>query len=64
MEPKLLSIADTGAYLGVSKRTVQRMIKEGKFPIYRINGSIRIPMAGLQKYLEGVRIEASFNTSN
>ena len=64
MNKNLLTVRDASAYLGLSIRTMRRIIKKKQVPYYRINGSIRIPIDGVAKYLDSVLIDASCNTNN
>jgi excisionase family DNA binding protein len=45
--PRLLSIAQVALNLGVSKKTVNRLIEDGQIPIHRIRGQLRISEADL-----------------
>lgn len=38
--PPDMSIADTAAYLGVTVRTVQQMIADGRLPAYRLGARV------------------------
>lgn len=37
--------------LGVSERTCRRIVREGKIGILRVEGSVRIPEAEIERYL-------------
>ena len=39
---QLLNLVNVGAYLGVSKRTVRRLIGQNALPFYRVGRLIRI----------------------
>ncbi|VGO21720.1 helix-turn-helix domain-containing protein [Pontiella sulfatireligans] len=49
---KLLPLLDAADILGVSKRTVDRLIACGELPVVKINRSTRIPLAEIQAYIE------------
>ena len=49
--PRLLSIRDVADILGVSQRTVQRLISSRKLPAYRIRGIRRIAPNDVKKFL-------------
>ena len=49
--PRLLSIRDVADILGVSQRTVQRLISSRKLPSYRIRGLRRIAPNDVKKLL-------------
>jgi excisionase family DNA binding protein len=53
--PRLLSIAQVALYLGVSQKTVRRLIKDGQLPSHRIRGQLRTSEADLARYLAHVR---------
>ncbi len=44
-------------YLGVTLRTVYKLIDEGRFPAYKLGRVIRIRKADLDKFLKVARIE-------
>jgi excisionase family DNA binding protein len=47
--PRLFTIAEVGAYLGVSQRTVRRMIKARELPVVRFGRSIRVSESALAR---------------
>jgi excisionase family DNA binding protein len=50
-----ISMSAAGDYLGVDKRTVQRLIATGKLPAYRVgNKLVRIDIDDLEKMLKPV----------
>jgi excisionase family DNA binding protein len=53
---RLLSIAQVALNLGVSQKTVGRLIKDGQIPIHRIRGQVRISEADLAAYLARSRV--------
>jgi excisionase family DNA binding protein len=38
----VVTIAEAAAYLGVSHKTIRRMIADGRIPAFRVGGSIRL----------------------
>ena len=54
---QLLNLVDVGAFLGVSKRTVRRLIEQKAFPFYRVGRLIRIDQKDLEKYLNRHKME-------
>ena len=59
--PRLFSIAQVARYLGVSTKTVSRLIKDGQIPIHRIRGQVRISEADLAAYLGQSRVYPGAN---
>jgi excisionase family DNA binding protein len=49
--PHLLSIATVAVWLGVSGKTVRRMIRDRQLPSHRIGRQIRISQADLVAFL-------------
>ena len=61
---ELLDIKHAGAYLGVSGRTVRRLIDRRLITYYKISGSIRIDTKDIDKYLKSQKIEVIDYTKN
>lgn len=58
MTPKdLLSRDGAAAYLGVSDKTLDRIIRDGLLPFYKIRGRVRISTADLDAYVESCRCQ-------
>jgi len=53
----LLNSRDTGAYLGVSKRTVRRLIDQRNIPFFKVGRLIRFSQKDLDNYLNEHRVE-------
>jgi excisionase family DNA binding protein len=54
-EARLLSVRETAALLGVSEKTVRRLIAAGVLPALQLGGkgsSVRIPADELSEWLE------------
>lgn len=49
---RLLSIDETAAYLGVSKRTIYRLIDSKNFPCYRIGWVLRFDLPTVLNWAE------------
>jgi excisionase family DNA binding protein len=49
--PHLLSVATVAVWLGVSRKTVRRMIRDRQLPSHRIGRQIRISHADLVAFL-------------
>lgn len=54
---KLLSKKELASYLGVSKSTVERLVRGRKITFYRIGGSIRFRMDEVMAYIQKNRVE-------
>jgi excisionase family DNA binding protein len=44
-------------YLGITTRTLYRMIDEGEVPAYKMGRVLRLQRAELEAYLEGCRVK-------
>ena len=53
----LLNSIDVGAYLGVSKRTVRRLIDQHDLPFFKVGRLIRFSQKDLDNYLNEHRVE-------
>jgi len=47
--PRLFTIAEVAEYLGISQRTVRRMIKSRVLPVVRIGRSMRVSESALAR---------------
>lgn len=47
-----LSPKNAASFLDVSRRTIDRMLKDGKLPSVKVEGARRIPKRALREYLE------------
>ncbi len=47
--PRLFTIAEVAEYLGISQRTVRRMVKIRVLPVVRIGRSIRVSESALTR---------------
>ncbi|WP_404862921.1 helix-turn-helix domain-containing protein [Georhizobium sp. MAB10] len=55
------TIDETAEALRVSDRTIQRMIKHGKLPAYKVGSHVRVRRADLDDYLREHRFGGSFH---
>lgn len=55
MPKELMSRPAAASYLGVSDSTLDRIVKDGLLPFYRIRGRVRISKEDLDKYVESCR---------
>ncbi len=53
----LLNSRDTGAYLGVSKRTVRRLIDQRDLPFFKVGRLVKFSQKDLDNYLNEHRVE-------
>jgi excisionase family DNA binding protein len=60
-ESSLLTVAEVGAHMRVSKMTVYRLIKSGELAAVRVGHNYRIREAELERYLaeRSVRVEGA-----
>jgi excisionase family DNA binding protein len=49
--PELLSVEEFRAYVGVSRSLAYELIRCGALPAVRFGRLVRVPKAGLQRYL-------------
>ena len=55
MDDKLISKQDAADMLGVSVKTVERMIADGDLPMYKIRGQCRLMTSDIKTYIAGCR---------
>ncbi len=53
--PRLFSVAEVAGRLGVSVKTVRRMLDRGDLPGHRIGRLLRVGESDLEAYLAGAR---------
>ena len=51
----VVSIAEAAAYLGVSHKTIRRMIADGRVPAFRVGNSIRLCASDVEAAKRPVR---------
>ena len=59
----LLNLKSAGAYLGISSRSVRRLIDRKVLSYHRIGGLIKVSESDLETYLENSKIEANNNSN-
>lgn len=55
MTPRLLTLDDAANLLGVSRSTVERLIRAGRLPVVRIGRLVRIDEADLRPFVLGAK---------
>ena len=58
---RLLTLQDVAIRTTLSRRTIQRLVRAGTMPHYRLQGRIRIAPADVDKYLDARFIPARGN---
>lgn len=56
-ETRWLSTAEASERLGVTLRTLYRLVDEGRVPAYKIGRVIRVKEADVEAYIESARIQ-------
>lgn len=51
----LETLKEAAHYLGVSVKTVRRLIKDGKLPFHRIGGQLRVAPTDRRAYMAATR---------
>ncbi len=59
MTPRLLTFAETAQVLGISERTVKRLVAAQELASVRVLGAARIPLVVLEAYLERLVTEST-----
>ena len=54
---KLVNLKGAGAFLGVSARSVRRLIDRRELSFYKIGGLVKVSENDLANYLEANRVE-------
>ena len=63
-QKKFLTLAETALVIGVAKRSLQRLVADGRFPAVRFGRSVRVPVAALDAMAEAaIRASASVEAS-
>jgi excisionase family DNA binding protein len=50
-EQMLLTVAEAGRVLSVSRATAYRLVTTGELPVVRIRGMLRVPVARLERWI-------------
>ena len=56
-EIQWLGTAEAARYLGLTSRTLYRLIDEGQLPAYKFGRVIRLKQSDVDSFVEGSRIE-------
>jgi excisionase family DNA binding protein len=56
-ETTWLGTAEAARYLGITPRTLYRLIDEGQVPAYKLGRVIRLRTSDLEAFIDSVRIE-------
>jgi len=64
MTKQFLNLKNAGAFIGVSARTVRRLIDRKQLAYYKIGSLIKIDEEDLMEYLKCSRVEATNNFKN
>lgn len=51
---RFYTVSELAREFGCGRTLIQRLVSEGEIPSYRIGRNIRIPVDGVEKYLERV----------
>jgi len=57
-ERRYITKSEACSQLGISYRTLQRMLEQRQLPHYRVAGLVRLAAADVDAYLAGARVEA------
>lgn len=52
-----LGTPEAARYLGISQRTLYRLIDSGELPAYKLGRVVRLQKADVEAFIEGARIE-------
>lgn len=56
-EPTWLGTQDAARHLGITPRTLYRLINEGEIPAYKLGRVLRIKQSDVDAFLESVRVQ-------
>lgn len=54
--PEWLSTTDAAYYLGITSKTLRRLIDSGELPAYRIGRVLRLKQSEVDEFIAGARI--------
>ncbi len=57
MKRNMLNLKNTGAFLGISPRTVRRLIDRKQLTYYKIGGLIKIDEKDIETYIDKSRVD-------
>ncbi len=55
---KTMTPDELAEYLNICTRTIYRMVQKREIPFIKVRGRVRFREKDIEKYLEGVRVEA------
>ncbi len=58
MEPLLISRRDSATMLGISLRTLDKLVQEKRLPVQRVRSRVLISRRALEKFVESSRATA------
>ena len=56
-EPVWLGTQDAARHLGITARTLYRLINEGEIPAYKLGRVLRLKLTDVEAFLESVRVQ-------
>lgn len=59
-----LTVKETGDLLRVSEKTIRAWIKQRKFPVFRMNRTMRVPRQAIEAYVHYLSPEDKRTTQN
>ncbi len=57
MKRNMLNLKNAGAYIGVSARTIRRLIDRKQLTYYKIGGLIKIDEKDIETYIDKSRVD-------
>lgn len=59
LKRRLLSVEEGAYYLGISKRSLQTLLKDGEIPKVRIGNRTLLDQPDLDAYVERIKVESA-----
>jgi excisionase family DNA binding protein len=59
----LITKSDAAEQLGVSLRTIERLISAGRLPLVHVEGAARVRVTDLEAYVQGLEADGGLNSS-
>jgi excisionase family DNA binding protein len=60
----LITKRDAAEQLGVSLRTIERLISAGRLPLVHVEGAARVRVGDLEAYVEGLEANGGLETDH
>jgi excisionase family DNA binding protein len=57
LEPVWLGTQDAARQLGITPRTLYRLINEGEIPAYKLGRVLRLRLSDVERFLESARVQ-------